>query len=385
MKIKTLVTGAASAILTLVAASAAMAAPSQMEPLQEIGEPEGQVNLVVWEGYAQPEWVEPFEKKTGCEVHAKYAGSSDEMVALMRSGGGSVYDLVSASGDASLRLIYGGNVQPINVALIPGWDDFIPQLKSPPFNTINGVHYGVSYEWGPNVLLYNTKVFESEPESWKVIYSDQYAGRITVPDNPIQIADAALYLMTHEPSLGITDPYSLTQEQFDAAVNLLKKQRPLVKKYWGFASTEIALFKNGGAVVGSAWPYATNTLQEAGVPVAGTIPKEGVTGWADSWMLSVNAPHPNCAYLYMQYASTPKVQAMQALYFGETPANTKACAFMNEMKPGSCAKWHLNAPASYFDSIYFWQTPRKQCSNGDMNCVPYGEWVRAWQIIKASE
>src|SRR5699024_7618955 len=146
--------------------------------------------------------------------------------------------------------------------------------------------------------------------------------------------------------------------------------------------TEIALFKNGGAVVGAAWPYATNTLQEDGVPVADTIPKEGVTGWADSWMLSVNAPHPNCAYMYMNYASTPKVQAMQALYFGETPANTKACAPMNEMQPGSCEKWHLNAPASYFESIYVWKTPRKQCSDDSTDCSAVRQWLRAWQEVK---
>lgn len=361
----------------------AVSAPSQKAPLQEIGQGEGEVNLVVWEGYAQPEWVKPFEEKTSCQVNVKYAGSSDEMVALMRTGGGSVYDLVSASGDASLRLIYGGNVQPLNMNLIPAWDDFIPQLKSPPFNTVNDVHYGLSYEWGPNVLLYNTEAFDTVPTSWDVIYSDKYAGRITVPDNPIHIADAALYLMSHSPELGIKDPYELTQDQLSAVVKLLKKQRGLIKKYWGLASTEISLFKNDGVVVGSSWPYQTNALQEDGVPVESTIPKEGVTGWADSWMLSSEAPHPNCAYQYMNYASTPKVQAMQALYFGETPANTKACDAMDELQEGSCTKWHLNAPASYFESIYFWKTPRKQCESGEgQECTTYTEWLHAWQRIK---
>ena len=112
--------------------------------------------MIAWEGYTQPQWVKPFEKQTGCQVNAKYGGSSDEMVTLMRQGGGSQYDLVSASGDASLRLIRGGDVQPVNVNLIPGYKDFIPQLKSPPHNTVDGKHYGVSLQWGPNTLLYNT-------------------------------------------------------------------------------------------------------------------------------------------------------------------------------------------------------------------------------------
>jgi putative spermidine/putrescine transport system substrate-binding protein len=349
---------------------------------QKIGKGEGELNLVAWEGYTQPQWVKPFEQKTGCQVNAKYAGSSDEMVTLMRQGGGSQYDMVSASGDADLRLIYGGDVQPVNIKLIPSWNDFIPQLKAPPFNTINGKHYGVSLQWGPNVLLYNSQKVSPAPTSWDAIYSPRYKGRITVPDNPIQIADAALYLSKHQPSLGITDPYELTTKQLNAAVALLKRQRQLVKKYWSLASDEIELFKNGDAVIGAAWPYQTNTLKASGVPVKDTIPREGATGWADTWLLSAKAQHPNCAYRWMQWITTPKVQAEQAIYFGETPANTKACAWMNKLSKGACQQYHANAPASYFNSIKFWKTPRAQCGNGSNNCADYTAWQQAWQEVK---
>src|SRR3954452_21543338 len=183
----------------------------------KIGPGEGQLNLVAWEGYTQPQWVKPFEKQTGCQVHAKYAGSSDEMVTLMRQGGGSQYDMVSASGDASLRLIKGGNVKPVNVNLIPSYKDFIPQLQSPSHNTVDGKHYGISLQWGPNTLLWNTKKVTTPPTSWSALYDPQYKGQITVPDNPIQIADAALYLSKKDPSLGIKDPYELNEKQFNAA------------------------------------------------------------------------------------------------------------------------------------------------------------------------
>ncbi len=356
-------------------------APAKPNLPTSIGPGEAQLNLIAWEGYAQPDWAKPFERQTGCKVSAKYAGSSDEMVALMRDGGGGQYDLVSASGDADLRLIYGKDVQPVNVGLIPSWNDFIPQLKSPPFNTINGVHYGVSYEWGPNVLLYNHQKVNA-PQSWEVIYSSQYKGQVTVPDNPIQIADAALYLAKKDQSLSITDPYELTQPQFDAAVNLLKQQRPLIKKYWALASQEITMFKNGDVVVGAAWPYQTNTLKADGVKVADAIPSEGATGWADTWMLAAKAPHPNCAYQWMKYVSTPTVQAQQAIYFGETPANTKACVEMDKQAKGSCDQYHANAPASYFDSIKFWKTPLADCGNGKSECLPYTKWQQAWQEIK---
>ena len=243
-----------------------------------IGNGEGQLNLVAWEGYAQPEWVKPFEAQTGCQVHTKYAGSSDEMVTLMRQGGGSQYDMVSASGDASLRLIRGGDVQPMNVDLVPEWKNFIPQLQSPPHNTVDGKHYGISLQWGPNTLLYNTRSVTPAPNSWAAIYSPKYRDAITVPNNPIQIADAALYLSKTNPSLGITDPYELTEPQLNAAAKLLTEQRPLIKKYWSLASDEIELFKNGDVVIGASWPYQTNTLVADKVPVKDLIPIQGPPG-----------------------------------------------------------------------------------------------------------
>ncbi len=346
----------------------------------KIGAGEGQLNLVAWEGYAQPEWVKPFEKETGCVVHAKYAGSSDEMVTLMRQSGGQ-YDLVSASGDASLRLIDGGDVAAMNVALVPEWKNFIPQLQSPPHNTVNGVHYGISLQWGPNTLLYNTKSVTPAPTSWAEIYGSKYKGLITVPNNPIQIADAALYLSKTEPSLGISDPYELTEKQLDAAVELLKKQRPLIKKYWSLASDEIELFKSGDAVIGAAWPYQYSTLTADKVPVKQIIPVQGATGWADTWMLSAHAKHPNCAYKWVNWVSSPKVQAEQAISYGETPVNTKACPIMETIQKGSCEVYHANAPAAYFDSIKFWKTPVAACGNGQSNCEDYTAWQQKWTEV----
>ncbi len=346
--------------------------------LHKIGKGEGQLNLIAWEGYLNPLWVKPFEQQTGCQVNAKYAGSSDEMVALMKNGGGGVYDMVSSSGDADLRILYGGDARPVNINLIPSWKDFFPAFKSPPFNTINGVHYGVSLQWGPNVLMYNKKSFPTPPTSWSVIYNPKYKGQVTVPDNPIQIADAALYLKTHNPSLKITDAYELTPKQFQASVSLLAKQRPLIKKYWALASQEISEFKNGDATVGAGWPYQVSALRGVKFPIGSVIPSEGATGWADTWMLAAKAPHPNCAYMWMRYVSTPKVQAEQAVNYGETPDNKLACPIMNQLQKGSCAQYHANAPLSYFDTIALWKTPIATCDNGKPGCVPYSQWVAAW-------
>ncbi|HEY3193802.1 MAG TPA: ABC transporter substrate-binding protein [Candidatus Dormibacteraeota bacterium] len=354
---------------------------ANIKPPTSVGAGEGQLNLIAWEGYVDTSWTKPFTAKTGCKVSPKYAGTSDEMFTLMADGGGGQWDMVSASGNASIRLIYAGDVKPMNPDLIPDWPNFQTYFKAPPYNTISGIHYGISLQWGPNVLLYNTKKFPTAPTSWSVIYDKGLSGLITAYGDPMTIADAALYLAKAKPDLGIKDPYELTQKQFDAAIALLKEQKPLIKKYWGGAADEIALFQNGDVMVGAAWPYQTIQLKLAKAPVADTIPSEGATGWGDTWMLATKAPHPNCAYLWTQWVSTPVVQAEQALYFGETPVNTKACAQMEVQSPGSCAQYHADAPGSYFDTIKFWKTPIADCGNGSLTCVPYEKWQSAWTEI----
>src|SRR6267143_1397416 len=356
---------------------------ASMKPLDKVGAGEGLLNLIAWEGYVDDSWKKSLEQTTGCKVNAKYAGSSDEMVSLMKSGGGGQWDMVSASGDADLRLIYGGDVKPMSTALIPDFANFQTYFKAPGYNTINGIHYGISLQWGPNTLLYSTKKFPNAPTSWSTIYDPANKGLLTVPDNPIQIADAALYLSKTQPNLGIKDPYELTQKQFDASVALLKQQRPLIKKYWALATDEITLFQNGDVVAGAAWPFQTIQLKAAGAAVADTIPIEGATGWADTWMLATKAAHPNCAYLWTKWVSTSKVQAMQALSFGETPVNTKACAEMEALSAGSCAQYHADAPGSYFNTIKFWTTPIATCDDGTDTCIPYAQWQAAWTTITA--
>ena len=352
-----------------------------IKPLDKVGDGEGQLNLIALEGYVDPSWAKPFTQQTGCIVNSRYA-SSEEMASLMQDGGGGHYDMVSATGDIGLRLIYRGDVKPMNEKLIPDWNNFQTFFKSPPYNTIDGVHYGISLQWGPNLLLYNTTKFRIAPTSWNAVYDPSNKGIVTAYDYWITIADAALYLSKSQPSLGIKDPYELTKKQFDAAVALLVQQRQLIKSYWVLASDEIALFQDGTAYVGAASPYQTNQLKASGAPVADTMPSEGATGWGDTWMLATKAQHPNCAYLWTEYVSTAHVQAAQALFFGETPVNTKACAEMDALQAGSCAQYHADAPGSYFDTIKFWKTPVATCADGSQNCIPYDQWVSAWTTIK---
>ncbi len=349
---------------------------------------EGEVDIVDWPGYIERgandpnyDWVTGFEKQTGCMVKVKDAATSDEMVQLMNSGG---FDLVTASGDASLRLIYGGSVQEVDVTKIPSYKNVDPRLQNAPWHTVNGKHYGVSYQWGPNVLMYNTKVFPTAPTSWDVVFKEMQLpdgksnkDRVQGYVGPIYVADAALYLKFHNPELGITDPYELTQAQFDAAVALLREQRKIAPKYWGDATSQIADFKSEGFVAAPSWPYQVNLLVGDKQPIASTIPQEGSTGWADTTMMSSKAPHPKCAYLWLEHSLDPKVQGDVAAWFGSNPAVPAGCTSSDLLGPDGCKTNGYDN----FDKIFFWKTPIADCGNGQSNCVTYDKWVETFTAI----
>jgi putative spermidine/putrescine transport system substrate-binding protein len=382
------VVAVAVALVLVGAACGGGGGGSSVKTLTSIGPGEGALSLVAWVGYVEDgstdanfDWVHPFEDKTGCKVTVKYGNTSDEMVTLMRQG--ATYDGVSASGDATNRLIAHGDVAPINVDLIEGWKQFIPTLQSPPHNTINGVHYGVSYMYGANVLLYNTEKVSPAPTSWDSVFdpNSQYKGHITAYDSPIYIADAALYLKAHNPDLGITDPYELTQTQLDAAVALLKGQSPNVLKYWALASEEIDLFTSGDLLVGTAWPYQVSVLQSDSQPVESVIPSEGATGWADTWMLNAKAQHPNCMYMWMQWTSSPEVQAQVAEFYGATPSNTSACATIETDLGAAAAAPYKCGDDSFVHQLALWRTPLADCGTGKSDCMDYSVWSQKWTEI----
>ena len=352
------------------------------EMKKEIGAGEGQVDIVAWPGYIERgetdknyDWVTDFEKKTSCKVNIKTAGTSDEMVALMNEGG---FDLVTASGDASLRLISGKRVQPINIDLIPSWKTVDERLQNAPWHTVDGMHYGVPYQWGANVLAYNTDVFKEAPKSWGVVFEEQNLpdgksnkGRVQAFDGPIYIADAALYLMKHKPELGIKDPYELNEDQYKAALDLLRAQRKLVGRYWHDAFVQIDDFKNEGVVASSSWPFQVNLLQADKQPIASTIPEEGATGWADTTMMHAEAAHPNCAYMWLEHSINPKLQGDLAAWFGSVPAVPAACKGNALLTDAGC---ETNGVGN-FDKIHFWRTPVAKCASQSAGCVPYYRWV----------
>jgi putative spermidine/putrescine transport system substrate-binding protein len=371
----------------------------------EIGELEGQLELIAWHGYTEDgttegyedyDWVTPFEDETGCQVNVTYADTSDEMVTLMRQGEGGVYDGVSASGNASNRLIAAGDVGAVDPALFPDLANVIAPLQ-PEGGTnnshyvVDGNMYGVPYMYGPNFLMYNTDVVTPAPTSWDVTFEadSPYAGSVTAYDDPIFIADAAMYLMAHNPDLGITDPYELTQEQFDASVELLQQQSELVGAYWALYTDQIDGFLDGSMVVGTAWPVNFTFSKEA--PAAAVIPSEGVTGWADTWMISANAPNPNCMLSWMDWTLQPEVQAEVGVFYGAAGSNVESCALIAEtLGEGgedlvNSVEYSFCGDEEFLNAIHLWKTPQVDCGDdrGEV-CIDYSEWTQAWTEIRGA-
>jgi len=355
------------------------------EAADSLGEGEGAVSILAWPGYVEDgsndptvDWVSAFEEQTGCVVTSKVYGTSDEAFSLMKTGD---YDVVAASGDASLRLVASGDVAPVNTDLIPNYEGIYDFLKMQSWNSVDGVSYGIPHGYGANLLAYNTEEVTPAPTSWDVVFdaSSAYKGKVTAYDSPIYIADAAMYLMSTQPDLGIENPYALDETQLAAAVDLLKEQRANIGEYWSDYLKSIQSFETADTVVGTTWQVIKNSMA-ADTPVDVVLPDEGATGWSDTWMIASKAKNPNCAYMWLDYIASPEANAQATEYFGEAPSNDAACEFRSE---GSCESFHAG-DEEYASKIWYWSTPIAECLDGrtDVECTDYSAWTTAWSEIK---
>ena len=354
-----------------------------LEEIQANAKEEGEVNLVQWPGYAV--LADEFTAATGCKVNTKDGAGSEDMITLMQTG---EYDGVSASGNTSVPLMVAGDVAPVNTDLISNYADVQEGLKNQPYNSLDGQPYGVPHGRGPNYLMFNTGDVPEDTDSWSVVWEDdqleKYKGKISIYGLSDFIADAAVYLKATQPDLGIDNPYQLNEEQFTAAVDLLKKQAPYVGEYWpADAAMQIGSFTNGDSVVGTTWPYQYVQLTGADPPVPVKIikPKEGTTGWSDTWMPYSKAPNPNCMYLWMNHIISPEAQAAVAEAFGEAPANLKACELTKDAN--HCDTYHADDEA-WWEDVYYWETPLADCGDDDdeTTCKSQEDWNAAWTEIR---
>lgn len=354
--------------------------------LSELGDTEGQLNLLARAGYVENgatdprvNWVAPFEKQTGCKVTVTVPESTEQLLELVGSG---PYDAAAVPGEVSQQLVYDGAVAPLNSSLVPNYADVVPGLKNQPWNSFAGKTYGIPHGRSANVLMWRTDIVKTAPTSWAPMYQATFAGKIAVEDSPLSIADTAVYAMKAKPELGITNPYALDKAQLAGVLELLRVQKPNVGLYWTDYAAQADAFKSGAAVIGAAW-QATATLAAAEkVPAKSAIPTEGTTGWSDSWMVTAQAKNPNCAYAWMNYIVSPAVNAQAAEWFGMAPANSKSCALTSDKK--FCTSFRATDDA-YFKNVWMSRAPLKQCVDGrDAVCTDYAEWAKAWADLRAS-
>jgi putative spermidine/putrescine transport system substrate-binding protein len=363
------------------------AAPSA---ISEIGEGEGELNLVIWTGYAERgeseggedyDWVTPFEDETGCIVTTTDMTDSNNGVSLIQSG---EYDGISASGDATTRLIASGLAAPVDTSIFQNYEQVFEGLKDLPHNTVDGVNYGVPHGRGANLLAWNTEEITEAPTSWDIIWEQgaDHAGDISIYDSSIFIADAALHLMSAQPDLAIENPYQLNQEQFDAAIALLTELDANEPLYWGTAADQIGSYESGDVVVGTTWQYQVNTAE---APLEATLPDEGSTGWSDTWMMYSEAEHPNCMLMWMDHMMSAEASAMATVWFGEAPTSDAACEAAEALSPGHCETFHAT-DEEYFDRVWYWSTPQEDCADDDdaTTCVTQEDWVEAWSTLRGA-
>ena len=320
------------------------------------------LRIIGWEGYMDSSFTEQFEQQYGCKVIPTYAGSSDEMYAKIKASKGKTYDLVTASGDLTKRLYDANLVETIDLTKVPYYKDLFPIFQKPVYNTFDGQPHGVSIAWGPDFLIYDTSVVKTEPTTWDILYKPEYKGKVSLPDYPIFNADVALWK-------GNSDIYKLSKDKLtnDIKPNLLPL-RSQVRKFWNSQGELAQLFLNKEIALAWGWPVAIEELKRANFPVGATIPKEGTTGWSDSWMLLKGSPNKDIAHAWMNYMLTGAAQKPMTEVTGYWPVSQQVLPLLTEQQRKDS---HLEDIDNYYSQIHFWETVQN-----------YDDWVALWNEFR---
>jgi putative spermidine/putrescine transport system substrate-binding protein/spermidine/putrescine transport system substrate-binding protein len=323
------------------------------------------LNLLVWEGYADPSFVHAFEESHHCKISASYMGSSDELVAKLRGGSASNYDVISPSSDVATMIASSGLAAPLDVSKLPAYSQLSERLRSLPLVRVNGNVYGAPFTWGPNPLLYDTSVFPKPPESWAVLWDPKLKGKISVWDELSTMYMAAQLLGYDKP-----DPnhlYNLTDAELENVKKKLLELKPNIRKMWASGGELTNLFENHEIVASMGWPLMTNQLRKANFPIGETIPNENTTGWIDHLMVAAASENKDLATQFIAYMIEAKTQKAVADVTGYDPANPQSAQFMAEDQKKSL---HLDNVDDYMTRIYFWQqVPRRDKYNEIWNEV----------------
>jgi putative spermidine/putrescine transport system substrate-binding protein/spermidine/putrescine transport system substrate-binding protein len=344
-----------AACLALFAASCARKTPT--------------LNLLVWEGYADPSYIKAFEEQNHCKVSASYMGSSDELVAKLRGGSSGNYDVISPSSDVATMIATSSLAAPLDLGKLPSYTQLSPQLTTLPLARVKGDVYGVPFMWGPDPMIFDTTAFPQPPDSWSVMWDPKLKGKLSVWDDLSTVYMAAQVLGYDKP-----DPshlYNLTDDELNAVKKKLIELKPNIRKMWSTGGELTNLFENHEVVIAMGWPLMTNQLRKANFPVGETIPKENTTGWIDHLMITAGSDNKDLAYKFLEFMIQAQTQKKVIDVTGYTPANPHAAQFMT---PEEVKNLHLDDVDNYQKRLYFWQNvPRR---------AKYNE---IWNEVKAAQ
>ena len=327
------------------------------------------LSLLVWEGYADPSFVHGFEVSHHCKVVASYMGSSDELVAKLRGGSASNYDVISPSSDVATMIAASGLAAPLDLSRLPSYRELSLKLTSLPLVHVNGKVFGVPFMWGPNPLLYDKTVFSEPPKSWSVLWNPKYRGKVSVWDDLSTVYMAAQVLGYDRPNPDAI--YNLSDEQLGKVKEKLLELKPNIRKIWSTGGELTNLFESHEIVLAMGWPLNTNQLRKAGFAIGETIPKENTTGWIDHLMVTAASDHKDLAFQFLEYMIEPKTQEMVSEVTLYTPANPQAAQYMTAEQKKTL---HLDDVDAYQKRIYFWENvPRR---------AKYNE---IWNEVKAAQ
>ena len=333
------------------------------------GKKEDSLSLLRWEGYSDDNAVHDFEVSYNCKIHSSFMGSSDELVAKLRGGSASNYDVISPSSDVAASIARTGLAAPLDLSKLPSYSQLSAKLRDLPLVKANGQVYGVPFMWGPNPLLYDTTAFAQPPDSWAIFWNPKYKAKVSVWDDLSTVYMAAQILGYDKP-----DPshlYNLSDDELATVKKKLIELKPNIRKIWSTGGELTNLFQNHEIVLAMGWPLNTNDLRKANFPIAEVIPKENTTGWIDHLMITAASSHKELAQAFLEYMIEAKTQKLVTDRTHYTPANPGAAQFLTADEIKSL---HLDNPDAYMQRIYFWQdVPRR---------AKYNE---IWNEVKAAQ
>ena len=365
--------------LALVAAALVCGACSSSQGEATPSAPTREVVLLTREGYAEAPWIDAFQRASGCRVRIRYADTTPTLAAAIET---QRFDVATVPGEIALELADHGLLARIDPRRVPQQNGFYPVLRRPRAGVSSAGQYGVAFLWTPNLLLWRRSIRKTDPTSWQPLIDARriaVRGRqgTTTEDTPMVIADAAIALRSTTPALGITDPFALSEQQFEAVLPLVYSRMHHTTRYWQVAQEQVDALATRLADVGTGGWYQQSVLGATAFGVV--LPHGGTSASLDLWGISANAQHVGCAYRLIAAMSRPGVQAAVARSFGSTPSHPGACALM---PAADCRRVHADALPGYVARLAFRRSPSARCQTVPAGCVPYSTWVETWNVAR---